>query len=240
MQSSDLAARRSSQWSATQPSQSPLAAIQARGLCIHSDKRGLPASPTTSDATWRIVGSAANSGQQNRFFVASLFPSRWLLPLLLSALTAWASHTAVLELGSIAVNRTYPSPTLAAAHRRDEQRAAAAVDAQQDGRRNECTGEQRDKQAQQTSRGQSTVSSDGERSQLTRSLLVCLARCVCQNLRWCFGFNSSVANTVHSLTSSSRHALFYVSAHTGIIHDLHHDQQFLLQGHWSEPTRRAD
>ena len=56
------------------------------------------------------------------------------------------------------------------------------------------------------------------------------------NLRWCFGFNSSVANTVHSLSSANRNALFYVSAHTGIIHDLQHDQQFLLQGHCNQIT----
>lgn len=56
------------------------------------------------------------------------------------------------------------------------------------------------------------------------------------NLRWCFGFNSSVANTVHSLSSANRNALFYVSAHTGIIHDLQADQQFLLQGHCNQIT----
>ncbi len=50
-------------------------------------------------------------------------------------------------------------------------------------------------------------------------------------LRRSFGFNSSVSGTVHNLTTPSRKALFYVSAHTGVIHDTQNDRQFLLQGH---------
>jgi len=59
------------------------------------------------------------------------------------------------------------------------------------------------------------------------------------NLRWCFGFNSRVANTVHSLRTPTRDALLYVSAHTAVIHDLASGTQRLLQGHCNPVTSVA-
>lgn len=56
------------------------------------------------------------------------------------------------------------------------------------------------------------------------------------NLRWSFGFNSTLAQTVHSLVTPSRQALFYVSAHTGIIYDIDKENQLLLQGHCNPIT----
>lgn len=56
------------------------------------------------------------------------------------------------------------------------------------------------------------------------------------NLRWAFGFNSSIPNLVYSLSTPKRNALFYVSSHTGVIHDTENDQQYLLQGHCNPIT----
>lgn len=55
-----------------------------------------------------------------------------------------------------------------------------------------------------------------------------------QNLRWSFGFNTRVPNAVQSLATPKRNALFYVSSHTGVIHDTENDMQYLLQGHVRE------
>jgi WD40 repeat protein/Ca2+-binding EF-hand superfamily protein len=51
------------------------------------------------------------------------------------------------------------------------------------------------------------------------------------NLRWCFGFNSCLLNSVANLSTANRNASFYVSAHSGVIHDHEYDTQYLLQGH---------
>jgi len=56
------------------------------------------------------------------------------------------------------------------------------------------------------------------------------------NLRWSFGFNTSAPCTVHSLATSTRNAVLYVSAHTGVIHDIDQDLQHLLQGHCNPIT----
>ena len=54
------------------------------------------------------------------------------------------------------------------------------------------------------------------------------------NLKWSFGFSGNVTGAVHSLATASRpNALFYVSSHTGVIHDTENDTQHLLQGHVS-------
>ncbi|OWZ09885.1 hypothetical protein PHMEG_00017341 [Phytophthora megakarya] len=50
-------------------------------------------------------------------------------------------------------------------------------------------------------------------------------------LAWTFGFQKDLINGVHSLSSGSRRAVFYVAAHTGVIYDYAHRQQRLLQGH---------
>ena len=51
-------------------------------------------------------------------------------------------------------------------------------------------------------------------------------------LEWSFGFQGSV----HSLASQSRSAIFYTTAHTGIIYDYTSKTQQLLQGHCNEIT----
>ena len=48
-------------------------------------------------------------------------------------------------------------------------------------------------------------------------------------LSWAFGFSRDV--TVHNLCDDNRSAIFYVSAHTGVIYDLTSKTQQLLQGH---------
>ena len=48
-------------------------------------------------------------------------------------------------------------------------------------------------------------------------------------LAWAFGFSRDV--TVHNLCDDNRSAIFYVSAHTGVIYDLTSKTQQLLQGH---------
>jgi WD40 repeat protein len=55
-------------------------------------------------------------------------------------------------------------------------------------------------------------------------------------LRWSFGFTTSVSGAVHNLSTAKRQALLYVSSHTGVIHDIEHDTQFLLQGHCNPIT----
>jgi hypothetical protein len=64
---------------------------------------------------------------------------------------------------------------------------------------------------------------------LSLSLFLC-ARCD-QNLKWSFGFNCNVQGSVSTLSTPKRSALFYISSHTGVIHDTASDMQFLLQGH---------
>jgi len=49
------------------------------------------------------------------------------------------------------------------------------------------------------------------------------------SLSWAFGFSRDV--TVHNLCDDNRAAIFYVSAHTGVIYDLTSKSQQLLQGH---------
>lgn len=56
------------------------------------------------------------------------------------------------------------------------------------------------------------------------------------DLRWAFGFNTGVPNAVCSLATPKRAALFYVSSHTGVIHDTDNDSQYLLQGHCNPIT----
>jgi len=49
------------------------------------------------------------------------------------------------------------------------------------------------------------------------------------SLSWVFGFSRDVP--LHNLCDQNRSAIFYVSAHTGIIYDLNAKSQQLLQGH---------
>lgn len=55
-------------------------------------------------------------------------------------------------------------------------------------------------------------------------------------LNWSFGFNEDVVDGVHSLCSDGRQALFYVSAHTGVIYDYTKRTQELLQV-WQPKSR---
>lgn len=50
-------------------------------------------------------------------------------------------------------------------------------------------------------------------------------------LAWTFGFNKDLVNGVHNLSTDRRRALFYTSAHSGVIYDYAKRQQTLLQGH---------
>jgi len=54
------------------------------------------------------------------------------------------------------------------------------------------------------------------------------------SLSWVFGFSRDVP--IHNLCDSNRSAIFYVSAHTGIIYDLNAKTQQLLQGHCNPIT----
>ena len=51
-------------------------------------------------------------------------------------------------------------------------------------------------------------------------------------LRWAFGFSREAG--VHNLCDENRSALFYASAHTGVIYDLNSKTQRLLQGHCNQ------
>lgn len=53
-------------------------------------------------------------------------------------------------------------------------------------------------------------------------------------LSWSFGFNDSCG--VHSLSSPTRTAIFYATAHTGIIYDYQSRTQLVLQGHCNPIT----
>jgi WD40 repeat protein len=59
------------------------------------------------------------------------------------------------------------------------------------------------------------------------------------NLRWSFGFNTQIVSAVHNLTTPTKKSLFYVSSHTGVIHDTDSDKQHLLQGHCNPITAVA-
>eukprot|EP01050_Picozoa_sp_SAG11_P014504 SAG11_NODE_1795_length_4248_cov_6.202699_3_plen_386_part_00 len=50
-------------------------------------------------------------------------------------------------------------------------------------------------------------------------------------LQKCFGFNRKIRSGVLNLSNNERNAVFYVSAHTGVIHDLETGAQTTLQGH---------
>jgi hypothetical protein len=50
-------------------------------------------------------------------------------------------------------------------------------------------------------------------------------------LKWTFGFNSKLVSGVHSLTVGEQFALFYVSAHSGVIYNATERSQKILQGH---------
>jgi len=54
------------------------------------------------------------------------------------------------------------------------------------------------------------------------------------SLSWVFGFSREVP--LHNLCDQNRSAIFYVSAHTGIIYDLNAKSQQLLQGHCNPIT----
>lgn len=56
-------------------------------------------------------------------------------------------------------------------------------------------------------------------------------------LEWAFGFSRDVA--VHNLCDENRSALFYASAHTGVIYDLASKTQLLLQGHYNAISATA-
>jgi WD40 repeat protein len=51
-----------------------------------------------------------------------------------------------------------------------------------------------------------------------------------------YGFNKDVAGGVLNLSNGERNAIFYVSAHTAIIHDLDSGEQKVLQGHSNKIT----
>jgi WD40 repeat protein/Ca2+-binding EF-hand superfamily protein len=54
------------------------------------------------------------------------------------------------------------------------------------------------------------------------------------SLSWIFGFSREVP--LHNLCDENRQAIFYVSAHTGVIYDLNAKSQRLLQGHCNAIT----
>ena len=53
------------------------------------------------------------------------------------------------------------------------------------------------------------------------------------SLQWGFGFNKEVVGGVLNLSNSQRNAIFFPSAHTGVIYDFENRTQILLQGHCS-------
>ena len=56
------------------------------------------------------------------------------------------------------------------------------------------------------------------------------------SLSWTFGLNKDTLNGVHNLSDESRNALFFVSAHSGVIYDYGTRTQHLLQGHCNPIT----
>ena len=55
-------------------------------------------------------------------------------------------------------------------------------------------------------------------------------------LSWAFGFNKDILGGVHNLSDDTRSAIFYVSAHSGVIYDYVSRRQQLLQGHCNPIT----
>ena len=58
-------------------------------------------------------------------------------------------------------------------------------------------------------------------------------------MQWTFGFGKDIINGVHSLSTPVRHALFCISAHSGIIYDYDKRSQTILQGHCNDITCAA-
>ena len=56
------------------------------------------------------------------------------------------------------------------------------------------------------------------------------------SLEWAFGFNKDIRGGVFNLSDDSRNAIFYVSAHSGVIYDYVNRKQRLLQGHCNPIT----
>ena len=55
-------------------------------------------------------------------------------------------------------------------------------------------------------------------------------------VNWTYGFSKNISNGVHSLSSGSRQAIFYVSSHSGVIYDFENRTQMILQGHCNPIT----
>lgn len=51
------------------------------------------------------------------------------------------------------------------------------------------------------------------------------------NIHWAYGFSKDIVGGVHSLSTKDRNALFFLSAHSGVIYDFEHRSQMILQGH---------
>ncbi len=54
-----------------------------------------------------------------------------------------------------------------------------------------------------------------------------------KNVEWTFGFSKDVRGGVQSITYPGRNALFFVSAHSGVLYDYQYRTQTILQGHCS-------
>ncbi|CAB3989600.1 cilia- and flagella-associated 251-like [Paramuricea clavata] len=52
------------------------------------------------------------------------------------------------------------------------------------------------------------------------------------NLVWSFGINRNVP--IHNISDANRQAVFYVTAHTGVLYDCITNKQKLLQGHCND------
>lgn len=51
------------------------------------------------------------------------------------------------------------------------------------------------------------------------------------DINWTFGFSKDIVNSVHSLCTPDRNALFLLSSHSGVIYDFENRKQMILQGH---------
>jgi len=56
------------------------------------------------------------------------------------------------------------------------------------------------------------------------------------NIHWAYGFSKDIVGGVHSLSTKDRNALFFLSAHSGVIYDFEHRSQMILQGHCNSIT----
>jgi len=56
------------------------------------------------------------------------------------------------------------------------------------------------------------------------------------NIEWVFGFSKDCVGSVHSLVTSERNAMFFLSSHSGVIYDYEHRTQVVLQGHCNPIT----